>query len=145
MLALLKVIEVANYKIQLDIDLNTHLDLNVRLTKRKFNELCEELYTRTSRLIGDTLRMANLKADNIDHVVNNHENPSILIENIFLKLFIQILVGGSTRIPAIKFMLKMKFGQKLKFNIHPDEAVVFGAAILADAIEVEISILRISK
>ena len=40
----------------------------------------------------------------------------------------------------------MKFGQeKLKFNINPDEAVVFGAAILADAIEVEIIILRIFK
>ena len=40
----------------------------------------------------------------------------------------------------------MKFGQKiLKFNIKPDEAVVFGAAILADAIEVEIIILRIFK
>ena len=40
----------------------------------------------------------------------------------------------------------MKFGQeKLRFNINPDEAVVFGAAILADAIEVEITILRIFK
>ena len=56
------------------------------------------------------------------------------------------MVGGSTRIPAIKSILEAKFGQKkLKFNIHPDEAVVFGAAILADAIEVEIIILRIFK
>ena len=54
------------------------------------------------------------------------------------------MVGGSTRIPAIGDILKVKFGQKkLKFNIHPDEAVVFGAAILADAIEVEIIIPRI--
>ena len=56
------------------------------------------------------------------------------------------MVGGSTRIPAIREILEMKFGQeKLKFNINPDEAVVFGAAILADAIEVEIIILRIFK
>ena len=49
------------------------------------------------------------------------------------------MVGGSTRIPAIRDILEMKFGsEKLKFNINPDEAVVFGAAILADAIEVEI-------
>ncbi|PAV63336.1 hypothetical protein WR25_25458 [Diploscapter pachys] len=48
----------------------------------------------------------------------------------------KILVGGSTRIPAIRNILEMKFGQKkLKFNINPDEAVVLGAAILADAIE----------
>ena len=75
MLALLKIIEVANYKIQLDIDLDGHSDLHVQLTKIKFNELCEELYTRTSKLIDDTLRMAKLRTDDIDHVVNNHEKP----------------------------------------------------------------------
>ena len=65
---------------------------------------------------------------------------------MFLKLFIQILVGGSTRIPAVKELLEGKFGRdRLKRNINPDKAVVFGAAILADAIEVEISILRIFK
>ncbi|PAV77836.1 hypothetical protein WR25_19972 isoform G [Diploscapter pachys] len=59
---------------------------------------------------------------------------------------IHILVGGSTRIPAIGDILKVKFGQKkLKFNINPDEAVVFGAAILADTIEVEIILLRVPK
>ena len=56
------------------------------------------------------------------------------------------MVGGSTRIPAIRNILETKFGQKkLKFNINPDEAVVFGAAIMADSIEVEIIILRIFK
>ena len=56
------------------------------------------------------------------------------------------MVGGSTRIPAIRDILEMKFGQeKLRFNINPDEAVVLGTAILANAIEVEIIILRISK
>ena len=74
-LALLKIIEVVNYKIQLDIGPDCHLDLNVQLTKIKFNELCEELYTRTSRLIDDTLGMAKLRTDDIDHVVNNHEKP----------------------------------------------------------------------
>ena len=146
MLALLKIIEVANYKIQLDIDLNTYFDLNIRLTKMKFNELCEELYTRTSSLIDDTLRMAKLRTDDIDHVVNNHEKILPFWSKMFPKLFIQILVGGSTRIPAIKFVLEANFGEKkLKFNINPDEAVVFGAAILADAIEVEIIILRVFK
>ena len=84
MLALLKVIEVANYKIQLDIDLNAHLDLNVKLTKMKFNELCEELCTRTSRLIDDTLRMAGFGTDDIDHIVNNHGNLSFWSEISFL-------------------------------------------------------------
>ena len=73
MLALLKIIEIANYKIQLDINSDGHLDLDVQLTKIKFNELCEELYTRTSRLIEDALKMAKLRTNDIDHVVNNHE------------------------------------------------------------------------
>ena len=73
MLALLKIIEVTNYKIQFDIDLNDHLDLNVRLTKMKFNELCEELCTKTAKLVDDALRMAKLRTDEIDHVVSNHE------------------------------------------------------------------------
>ena len=56
------------------------------------------------------------------------------------------MVGGSTRIPAVKELLEGKFGgEKLKHNINPDKAVVFGAAILADAIEVDIIILRIFK
>ena len=41
----------------------------------KFNELCKELYTRTSNLIDDTLRMAKLGTDDINYVVNNHEKP----------------------------------------------------------------------
>ena len=64
-----------NHKIQLDINLNGHSDLDVQLTKIKFNELCGELYTRTSKLIDDTLRMAKLRTDDIDHVVNNHKKP----------------------------------------------------------------------
>ena len=56
------------------------------------------------------------------------------------------MVGGSTRIPAVKNLLEGKFGnKKLRLNINPDEAVVFGAAILADAIEVGIIILQIFK
>ena len=70
----------------MDIGLDDYSDLDVQLTKIKVNELCEDLYTKTSNLIDDTLRMANLRTDDIDHVVNNHEkNPSIRIENIFLK------------------------------------------------------------
>ena len=73
MLVLLKIIEVANYKIQLDIGSDDHSDLHVQLTKIKLNELCEELYTQTSRLVEDTLRMAKLRTDDIDHVVNNYK------------------------------------------------------------------------
>ena len=69
MLALLKIIEVINYKIQIDIDLDSHLDLHVELTKIKFNELCEELYSKTNKLIDETLNMKGLQTDDIDYVV----------------------------------------------------------------------------
>ena len=74
--SIIKIIEIVNYKIQLDIGSDDHFDLNVQLTKKKLNELCEELYTRTSRLIDDTLKMAKLGTDDIDHVVNNHKKSS---------------------------------------------------------------------
>ena len=71
--------------------------------------------------------------------------PDCELDNIqiFPTLFsFQVLVGGSTRLPAIRNILEMKFGsEKLKFNINPDKTVVFGAAILADVVEVEIIIL----
>ena len=69
MLALLKLNEVANYKIQLDIDLNDHSDLDVKLTKIKFNELCEELYSKTTKLIDEALNTKGLQASDIDYVV----------------------------------------------------------------------------
>ena len=71
--SIIKIIEVENYKIQLDIGSDDHSDLHVQLTKIKLNELCEELYTQTSRLVEDTLRMAKLRTDDIDHVVNNYK------------------------------------------------------------------------
>ena len=83
--SIIRLIELVNFIIQLDINQGDHLDLNVELTKEKFNELCKEFYSKTINLIDDTLRMAKFSTDDIDHVVNNHENPSILIENIFLE------------------------------------------------------------
>ena len=84
MLALLKIIEITNRKIQLDTGSDDHLDLDVQLTTIKFNELCEEFYTRASRLIDDTLRMANLRTDDIDHAVNNHEKLFHSVRKYFL-------------------------------------------------------------
>ena len=88
----------------MDLDLNAHLDLDVQLTKIKFNELCEELYTRASKLIDDTLRMANFRTDDIDHVVNNRENPSILSKIFSLNyLFRYWLVDLQEFLPSSLF------------------------------------------
>ena len=47
------------------------------------------------------------------------------------------MVGGSTRIPKIEQNIKNKFrNSKIQFDINPDEAVAYGAAIVANAIEV---------
>ena len=57
---------------------------------------------------------------------------------ISIKIEIQVLVGGSSRIPKIRELLENKFSSdKLKYNINPDEVVAQGAAIFANAIEVE--------
>ena len=42
-----------------------------------------------------------------------------------------VLIGGSTRIPKIRDMLKNYFGKGSKISINPDEAVAYGAAIQA--------------
>ena len=57
----------------MEIDPDDDLDLDLQLTKKEFNNLCNELYTRTSKLIDDTLKMAKLRTNEIDYVVNNHE------------------------------------------------------------------------
>ena len=67
----------------MDIDIDDYSDLDVKLTKTKFNELCEELYAKTSKLIDDTLKMAILKTDDIDHVVNSHEKSFYFDRNYF--------------------------------------------------------------
>ena len=47
------------------------------------------------------------------------------------------MVGGSTRIPQIEQNIRNKFrNSNIQFDINPDEAVAYGAAIIADALEV---------
>ncbi|PAV55923.1 hypothetical protein WR25_02762 [Diploscapter pachys] len=60
-----------------------------------------------------------------------------LCNKLYNKAMHQILVGGMTRIPFLQQKLADKFGRnKLKFDINPDEAVAYGAAIIANALEV---------
>ena len=117
------------------MDINDEREVNVELTKVKFNELCNELFNKSMELVDIGLNTAQISPEQLDHVVigvlyfisnNGIYSPSL-----------QILVGGSTRIPKIQELLSHKFGQiKLKFDLNPDEAVAYGAAIIADALEV---------
>ena len=83
-------------------------DLNMSLTKNKFEELCDESFKRSLEPIDRAIKDAKFTYMDINDVV---------------------LIGGSTRIPKIQTMLNELFPGKLKSNINPDEAVAFGAAV----------------
>jgi len=96
---------VANINIDNFYDGN---DLNISLTKNTFEQICNDYFERTLIPIKNALLDAKFAERDIDDVV---------------------LIGGSTRIPAIRDLLERKFPQKVRSNINPDEAVAMGAAI----------------
>ncbi|KAG2015877.1 heat shock protein [Coprinopsis cinerea AmutBmut pab1-1] len=83
-------------------------DLVEVLTRAKFEELNADLFKRTLEPVKQALKDAGLNKGDIDEIV---------------------LVGGSTRIPKIRQMLKEYFGKEPSTGINPDEAVAYGAAI----------------
>ena len=83
-----------------------HLD--VTLTRAKFNELTADLVERTMKPVRQSLSDAGLKASDLDKV---------------------LLVGGSTRIPAVQDAVKSITGKEGFKGINPDECVALGAAI----------------
>ena len=78
------------------------------LTRAKFEQLADNLIHRTLKPCEDALRDAGLSARDIDEV---------------------ILVGGSTRIPAIQQIVEKFFGRTPSKGVNPDEVVAVGAAI----------------
>jgi molecular chaperone DnaK len=78
------------------------------LTKSKFEQLCESLIKRTIEPCKRAMSNANLTIGEIDEI---------------------ILVGGSTRIPAIQEAVKKFFGKEPSKGVNPDEVVALGAAI----------------
>ncbi|CAI0387046.1 unnamed protein product [Linum tenue] len=85
-------------------------DFSEPLTRAKFEDLNLDLFERTMRVVRSTLKDAKMEKREIDEIV---------------------LVGGSTRIPMVREMLKKEFdGKEPSKGINPDEAVAYGAAIL---------------
>lgn len=84
------------------------LEVNLKITREEFEELIKDLIDITEVEIDKALEVAGYSEEDIDVV---------------------IAVGGSTRIPYIRELLKNKFGDKLKGGINADEAVAMGAAI----------------
>ncbi len=82
--------------------------LEKELTRAKFNELTHDLVQRTVEPVRRALRDAKMTAKDIDEV---------------------LLVGGSTRTPAVQDAVKKILGKEPNRSINPDEVVAMGAAI----------------
>lgn len=96
---------------------NTPKHLVKTLTRAKFEQLCDDLIQRTIEPCRKALADANLSTSDIDEV---------------------ILVGGSTRIPAVQEIVKKFFGKEPSKGVNPDEVVAVGAAIQGGVVTGEV-------
>jgi molecular chaperone DnaK len=92
-----------------------HLDVN--LTRARFDELTAELVAKTMGPTRQALKDAKLKPKDIDQI---------------------LLVGGSTRIPAVQDAIKDLLKKEASKGVNPDECVAIGAAIQAGVISGEV-------
>lgn len=93
----------------IEIDsLYNNIDFCVNISRTKFELLCEQKFNKCMELVAQVLKSAQIRKEEISDVV---------------------LIGGSTRIPKIRELLKSYFGKDPKISINPDEAVAYGAAI----------------
>ncbi len=83
-----------------------HLDVN--LSRAKFDDLTSSLVNKTKVAVDQALKDAKLKATEIDEI---------------------ILVGGSTRIPAVQELVKSLTGKEPNRSVNPDEVVAVGTAV----------------
>ena len=88
--------------------LTTH---NLRLTTHDFNALIAPLIDKTITSCANALKDAGLTTTDINTIV---------------------MVGGSTRVPAVKYAVSTFFGKPVNDSVNPDEVVALGAAIQAD-------------
>jgi molecular chaperone DnaK len=91
--------------------------LNMRLTRSKLEQMCDDLFQRTMEPSRKALADAKLKQSDIHEVV---------------------LVGGSTRIPKVQDMVKDFFGREPHKGVNPDEVVALGAAVQAGVLAGEV-------
>jgi molecular chaperone DnaK len=92
--------------------------LNLSLTRAQFDQLTKDLVERTRGPVEQALSDAKLSADDIDEV---------------------ILVGGSTRIPAVQELVRrLTGGKEPNMTVNPDEVVAIGAALQAGVLKGEV-------
>ncbi|MEC8761972.1 MAG: molecular chaperone DnaK [Actinomycetota bacterium] len=96
---------------------NGPVSLSETITRAKFEDLTKDLLDRTKKPFEDVIREAGIKVSDIDHVV---------------------LVGGSTRMPAVSDLVKKETGGKEpNKGVNPDEVVAVGAALQAGVLKGE--------
>ncbi len=91
--------------------------LNLKLTRSKLEQMCDDLFRRTMEPSKKALADASIPLDKIDEVV---------------------LVGGSTRIPKVHDLVKEFFGREPHKGVNPDEVVSLGAAVQAGVLTGEV-------
>ncbi|HHZ11248.1 MAG TPA: molecular chaperone DnaK [Acholeplasmataceae bacterium] len=96
---------------------NGPVHLMMSLTRAKFEELTRHLVEMTLEPIRQALRDAKMTARDIDQV---------------------LLVGGSTRIPAVQELVRRELGKEPNKSVNPDEVVAMGAAIQAGVLAGEV-------
>jgi molecular chaperone DnaK len=100
--------------IAMDPASNAPLYLEKKLTRSQLEEIIAPLLGRIRGPVEAALRDAKLTKDNIDEV---------------------ILVGGSTRVPAVKRIVKELLGKEPNQSVNPDEVVALGAAVQAGVLK----------
>ncbi len=96
---------------------NGPANLDETLTRAKFEELTQDLLERTKKPFNDVIKEAGVKLEDVAHVV---------------------LVGGSTRMPAVvELVKKLTGGKEPNKGVNPDEVVAVGAALQAGVLKGE--------
>src|SRR5207253_2014309 len=93
------------------------LHLELKLTRARFQELTDDLLKAVAGPVEQAIRDAGTTKDKIEHI---------------------ILVGGSTRMPAVVDLVKQLTGKEPHKGVNPDEAVAIGASIQAGVLKGEV-------
>ncbi|WP_298227803.1 molecular chaperone DnaK [Gryllotalpicola sp.] len=100
----------------LSLTQNGPANLDETLTRAQFESMTSDLLDRTKKPFQDVIREAGIKVGDIAHVV---------------------LVGGSTRMPAVSELVKSETGKDPNKGVNPDEVVAVGAALQAGVLKGE--------
>jgi molecular chaperone DnaK len=106
-----KIVLSSQPAVKLDIELPGGKRYRREITREQFEQLIQPIVDRTVGPCTQAMKDANLKPEQIDEVV---------------------LVGGSTRIPRVRALVKELFQRELHTDLNPDEVVALGAAVQAN-------------